>query len=413
MVISTLFVETFDKNTLQSNGDVMALDTVTTKKIKENSSYNLFALPDNSKFLIVYMLPMEDEEGMLIYRFLLYDKDFKLLWKKEKPLGYSADRFLIDEVDAANDGTIAITGKITNEDEKSDMPFEKHMFVLTKNGTELKDYLIKPEGKRPTSIKTRFDKDNIIVCSGFYTEKGWQYGKGWYLMRINPLTKEMVYVKTGAFDKKFIVNPSGIKDMDKIKCVDTKDPSPELERYKAKVLQFADNGDILLITEQDYKTTSKELVDRKTLSGRVYTTDWEESHTYYFNDIIVVSFSADGNLQWIKRVPKMQKIIMDSFGSFVYAFVNNKMHFVYNWFPASKKIKPDETMLFSKKDLFTVYHVTMDLSGNFTTEELYTTVQNDFNMRVNGASKISDSEVLLHGVGDDIDERRLMKFNFR
>jgi hypothetical protein len=412
-MVSTLFVQTFDKSTLQLNEDVLKLTAAPAGKNEVAAIYNMLPSPDNSKLLVAVSLPLSKEKDIVKYRFLVYDKDFKKLWEKEQLFSYTSDNFFFEEVSMDNNATVVLSFTVSRENEKPEMPLEKHLLVLTNNGTDAKDYTLKPEGKKPSSLRTAFDKDGNIICAGFYTEKGWQFGKGWYFMKINAQAKEISFAKTGAFEKSFISNASGDKSIDNAKCVYPKDVSPELESYSADKLQPLDNGSMVLITEQNYETTRTDEYSRDKEYGKPAETVYlRESSTWYCNDIVAVSFSPEGSIQWIKRIPKLQKILDKDYGSYFYAFVNNKLHFLYSWFPASMNSKPNELMLSSKYYSYSVYHVTLDEVGSVTTDELYTMVKDDYNLFRPGYKQISDSELVTLAMGDRIAKRKIIKFKF-
>lgn len=408
-----LFVQTINKKTLLPNDDLKKIAEIDFgNKGKRNSgNFNAIVSSDSSKVLVYYNLPF-DKGDPDRFGFQVYDTKMGLLWEKDVSLPYNDELFEIEDYQLDSNGDVYVLGAAFNEKRKEKRrgkPNYRFELLVYSNGGEFSKHEISIPDHFITDMKIEILKNKDIVCGGFYSEKGTFSVKGSYFLTLDSETKEIKQKSTKDFGIDFITQNMTDRKEKKAKKKKAKGKKVELYEYDLDEILPKDDGGAFLIAEQYY-------VDVVTT---FYTDQNGVSHTrttyhFYYNDIIVINISAEGEIIWTEKIPKRQHTINDNgyYSSYVRAYVGNKLFFVYNDNPKNMFYKDgDKLYYYNKSKKSVVSLVELDEDGKQTKELLLTREDSGVMVRPYASEQISGDELLLFG--DKKKKNQFFKLTFK
>lgn len=183
----------------------------------KDDKFNMFQRPftvkrsiDSTKVMFVAAYPTKGKEKAK-YAIRVTDNKIAEIWKNDiifnqLDKNFTPNNYLVDK-----DGNIHISATIRmDKDEKKEKGSKGKYYVsifsyFHKTG-ELKEYEIGFKNELIISANIELNEKNEIICTGFYADnKLFDAGmKGFFFLRIDPTTKEVVSKSLSPFDKKFL-----------------------------------------------------------------------------------------------------------------------------------------------------------------------------------------------------------------
>ena len=395
-----LFVQGVNKKTLQPNKDLRKIAEIDySGKSKYNSgNFDYEISKDSSKVLIYYNLPYDKGESEK-FGFHVFDKALNQLWEKNITLPYKEELFDVEDYEVDNKGNIHLLALIfkekRKEKRKGDPNYKYQVLSYLNNGTELKEYPIKIEGKFLTDMQIAINDEQDIICGGFYSSEGTFSIEGSYFLKINGETKEIKSKEFQNFGIDFITQNMTKRQEKKTKNKAAKGKDIELYQYDLDNIVLRDDGGALLIGEQYFvRVVTRTIPDG---NGNTSTTT---TYYYHYNDIIVINMSPDGKIEWSKKIAKKQVTRNDGgfFSSYALSIVKDKLYFVFNDNPKNLFYKGEGKLYnFNKSKESLVVLVTLDNEGNQTREALFSAKEADILTRPIVCEQISKNEMILFG----------------
>lgn len=183
----------------------------------KDDKFNMFQRPftvkrsmDSSKVMFVAAYPTKGKEKAK-YAIRVTDNKIGEIWKKDiifnqLDKNFTPNNYLVDK-----DGNIHISATIRmDRDEKKEKgskgKYYVSIFSYFHETGELKEYEIGFKNELIISANIELNENNEIICTGFYADnKVFDAGmKGFFFLRIDPTTKEVVAKSLSPFDKKFL-----------------------------------------------------------------------------------------------------------------------------------------------------------------------------------------------------------------
>ncbi len=176
-----------------------------------------------------------------------------------------------------------------------------------------------------------------LVCAGTYSEINRSGSTsdfdGIFYIRLNPENGTLLSESNKKIDR------STIEFMTSKKIASRNNGIPS--EFKLRGLETMENGTTNLILEEDYFYT----VTYSNGRGGVSSTNH-----YISKAILVANISPNGEIIWIKHIPKFQHSTNDNgvFNSFTYCKIHNELRFVFsdnerNYDSKTNEIKPENT----------------------------------------------------------------------
>lgn len=261
---------------------------------------------DSSKFLLKYtLLPVRKrgEPEFTTLGLVVMDNTLKQLWKKEVELPYSQDASEMESYQIDRNGNVFVLLKVYESGKKKEVKDDQpnyHYEVLKYSRTTDKPAIAKFDfGDRyVVDIALVEDYNGRMICAGFYSGQAHFSAEGAFLYTFDEAT-----MATKAIDKGFYEFPIEVmkqyeseRTQKKLDKAESKGKSTEVPQLKFKSLRVAEDGSITLFGEQSY------VVQVSYYSGNT----WYTRTTYHEDDIYAVKVAADGQLKWVRKVPKRQ-----------------------------------------------------------------------------------------------------------
>lgn len=335
--INYLFAQSINNKSLALDKELKKIGEIETKSILKEGRFDHHISQDSSKILIINQLPYQKSKPEK-FSLKVYDTDFNDLWSRNITLPYNDQSFSIEEYKVDEMGNVYLLGILYLDGVKAKRRGKpNYQYVILSypaNGNKPQEYKIKLGEQFITDLTFRITKQGILVCSGFYSDRGTVSIKGTYFFQLDPITKEIYNQNLKAFDIDFLVDDFSAAKQRRIQKADqegTLQRDPELQRYSLDDLILRSDGGVVLIAEQ-YFVEERNFRDQfdPTFNrvGGINNIDYY----YHYNDIIVVNIRPTGEIEWSARIPKRQVTMNDGgyYSSYAMSIVRDKIYFVFN-----------------------------------------------------------------------------------
>ena len=124
------------------------------------------------------------------------------------------------------------------------------------------------------------------------------------------------------------------------------------------------------------------------------------NYHYYYNDLIVISVSPDGEIEWNTKIPKFQHTVNDKgrVSSYAMAVVDDQLHFIFNDNPKNLTLEPGQRIRnFGAGKETLVVLVTVDSNGGLEKEPLFSIRDTDVVTIPKVCRQIGDRELVVFG----------------
>ena len=280
---------------------------------------------------------------------------------------------------------------------KGEPNFSYGIIGFEKNGNEVKHYPFQEEDKFFHRMRIALNGDEDIICAGFYSSFGISSSEGSFFIKIDRETEEITSTVFHKFGMDILTENLNEKQIEKIKGKEEKGKNMELKNYKLDKIIMREDGGAVLIAEQFYKD----------ITGEDFTT------VYNSNNIIVVSISPEGNLEWAEKIAKKQHSLYREYCSYALAEVKEKLYFVFNDHP--KNLDYDGTgpvYDFTTRIKSNGVLVTLNTDGQQKREVLYSSEDSKLLATPYLFKQTSDNELIISG-RQSYRKHRLGKITFK
>ncbi|WP_338764939.1 hypothetical protein WAF17_00635 [Bernardetia sp. ABR2-2B] len=395
----TLFVQQIDNQSLKFKGKKKQIAQISFEgKNKRNSgSFDFSVARDTSKILVYYQLPYEKKENEK-FGFHVFDKDMNLLWTKNVTLPYEDKLFGVTDYKIDKKGNVHLLSILYKEKvrmKRAGKPnYSYKVLSYTEEGKTLKEYNVNVKGKFLTDMQLAIADNSDLICAGFYSNVGTFSIEGSYFLTVDSESKQIKTKSFKEFGLDFITQDMTERKKKKTKKKAAKGKDVELYEYDLDNIIIKEDGGAVLVGEQFY---IRESTIRTTgANGQVNTTT---NYYYNYHDIIVISISPAGQIEWAHKVPKRQTTVNDGgyYSSYTLAVVGDKLQFVFNDNARNiydKTIKEGKVYSFSYKNLAVALN-TVDSDGKQDRTSLLNTPKKEEIVRPKVSAQVSKNEMIL------------------
>lgn len=270
------------------------------------NKYPVFISCDSSKILIKYRLKPEERKDELNYDMIglnVFDYNMNKIWGRVVRMPYTEARMNNLDYQIDKNGTVYILTQVyeglSNKEQVNDKP--NYHFEILKYDKEKTDATIIPfklENVFCQSPTIKDDKNGNLLCSGYY-KKVYNGGTdGVFLLKLESGADKLTKLQKGYYEFSDDVLKQFLSERAQ-KRLDRKiEKGKELSAGNLEFRQYHINpdGSITVIGEVSYIITTTHYDGKRT-----YTTT-----SYYYEDIMVMSIDASGNMNWCRKIPKRQ-----------------------------------------------------------------------------------------------------------
>lgn len=292
---------------------------------------------DSSKMLVTYRKHTDikdDSKSRDVLGFFVFDTDLKLIWGDEFRMPYTEK--MMDNNDFAVDskGTAYLLSKVyegkRTEMEDDDPNYHYEVMKFAKGYTEPKQIKITLDDKFINSLYLAENNSGEMVCAGFYRTVFKSQNKGYFreansdgafLVKIDH-NDSLYKVQKGyyEFPAEILMEFEKSSTANKIEKQDKKDKAEAPALHLRKIF-MADDGSYIFVGEE-YMIIQKSIPNSNGSSNTYYK--------YVYGDIYAMKIGADGEIAWVKKIPKNQEGKTGRGGmSFKYYWHNGNSYFFY------------------------------------------------------------------------------------
>ncbi|MBL0047812.1 MAG: hypothetical protein IPP32_06930 [Bacteroidetes bacterium] len=298
-------------------------------KIAKGRKYQFHSSLDSSKLLINYRMLHKSKNDAVSKEqvgFCVIDEKLKIIDKNLIDMPYTEKRMDIADYNVDSQGNSFLLAKVFGDGEnkeknKKKQKYHYEVFRIQHGTGELKNIKLETETKFITNILTVEQKTGDIVIGGFYSNKkqdkdgGWHFGDdknssdGVFLVKIDKEGKAVNYGK-GYFEfpAEIIKQYMSARQQKKL---DKKEEDDDLEAKNMVMRYIVTNSDgSTEVIGEEYAVKVRGGSNVSGMGGGSSTT------TYYeYEDILDMRVDADGQMVWIKKIPKRQLATTTGYGS--------------------------------------------------------------------------------------------------
>ncbi|MBK7127773.1 MAG: hypothetical protein IPM74_14965 [Crocinitomicaceae bacterium] len=289
----TLYASQLDPTNGQFKQHFEAVKVVDKKFGSLSNPFAAVRSVDSTKVLFITEYPTSGSENAR-YGLKVVKDDMSTVWAKDIEFPHQDKDFSVLDYDVDRNGNIHFTAAIRMDwDEKNDKDSRGRYYITIYSyfheTGELKQYEIGFTQEIIRSIDLVINEKNELVGTGFYSEKKLADSyKGFFFLRINPETKEVVAKTLTPFSQELLAQLIGERKAEKGK---------ELPAYEIRRTLPLPNGGMAVVAEHYvYQRT-----ESTNSSGQ--TTTYE---TWLFGNVVTMFIDADGKMQTAGVLKKKQ-----------------------------------------------------------------------------------------------------------
>tara|TARA_B110000046_G_C13021939_1_gene411722 strand:- start:869 stop:2491 length:1623 start_codon:yes stop_codon:yes gene_type:complete len=290
----SLYASELDPNTGKFLKNYEAVTATDGKFGAFRSPFSTYTSIDSTKMLVLTTYPTKRKENVR-YGLTVLNPDMSTVWSKDIDFNEADKDFTLTDVEIDRQGNIHMiaTLKMTRDEKKekdAKSRYYTNIYSYYHETGELKQYEI---GFSKYIIRTIDldvnDKDELIGM-GFYSDKTFQLVdnyKGFFFLKIDPKTREVVESNVSPFSEELIEELAGKRKAKKGKF------PPYVVRKSIPL----DNGGYCVVAEHyvyTYNTTTSS-------SGAQQT-----SETWLFGNVVVMQMSPEGKMETASVIKKRQ-----------------------------------------------------------------------------------------------------------
>lgn len=316
-----LFKESIDIDKMESNNDIKKVAEINLINQKNTVLESSFLDYQNNKFIFRYKLLTKNK--IQTFGLEVFDKEFNKEW-------------------SASD--IAITATGVNYESNYRIDNEGNVYAIQRNFEKEEDYMKNyskskvwavcySKDSKPnviplmlennnfiTSQELNINKNGDVICAGLYANLGNTSAIGAYSIILEPKLTKIKSINSKAFSNEILLKgvDEKIKNDELKKIISNKDFEKDFG-YKMNEIYLRNDGGFDVVAE---KVKTEYVKFNNEVTGY-----------FYYDDLLVLVYNADGSINWIQKIPKYEYFENNSrlaASYFMKHDKNDNMHFIFN-----------------------------------------------------------------------------------
>lgn len=334
---------------------------------------------DNSRLLVRFRKKPESRNDKInhdVIGLYVFDSKLKPIWGKDVEMPYTEAR--MDNIDYAigSNGDVFILTEVMKEgetrkfDREGNPNFDNQLIAISESGVEVNASEINVQGKFVTQASFFEGKDDALMIAGFYgNRRGIQTDGIFYCS----LTKDGKQADFRNFEipLELIKQYMSQRNQERLERKEDKGKDLGMTNMVLRDILIHDDGSIFFAAEKYYVVVT---TDSKTGSTR---------YDYYFEEMLAAKLDKNGELVYMKKLPKRQHSSSAGsgfgFGGFIgvsflrnselsYKLVQSKDHYYIMFLDNVKNLELDENKVPARHEqgkggFLTAYQINKE-SGN-------------------------------------------------
>lgn len=273
--------------------------------------YDLKISEDKTKFLYTYSLVNKERNDKInkeVIGMQVFDENLVKLWGDDFEMPYTEAKMDNIGFILSDDGIVYLMAKVYEGDtpkegkDKKKPNYHFEILVYSKGKKAPKIIKIKLDNYFPTEAWVYENASHDIDITGFYSKASNKPVDGAYMIKLDVETGTFTKVKGGYYEIPTDIIKSFTSEREKRKLDKQADKDEDndigISNLEINEIYMMDDGSTKIVAEQ-YLVQVTYYYD---MNCKCMKTKYDT----YADDIFVMSISADGKLEWTKKIPKAQ-----------------------------------------------------------------------------------------------------------
>lgn len=345
----------------------------------DGNKFKLATSFDNSRLLVRFRKKPESRNDKInhdVIGLYVFDSKLKQIWGKDVEMPYTEAR--MDNIDYAigSNGDVFILTEVMKEgetrkfDREGNPNFDNQLIAISESGVDVNASEINVQGKFVTQASFFEGKDDALMIAGFYGNKRGIQTDGIFYCSLTKDGKQADF-KNFEIPLELIKQYMSQRNQERLERKEDKGKDLGMTNMVLRDILIHDDGSIFFAAEKYYVVVT---TDSKTGSTR---------YDYYFEEMLAAKLDKNGELVYMKKLPKRQHSSSGGsgfgFGSFIgvsflrnselsYKLVQSKDHYYIMFLDNVKNLELDENKVparheHGKGGFLTAYQINKE-SGN-------------------------------------------------
>lgn len=308
---------------------------------KENKVYSIEYSEDRSKIMI-YKINQDKEDNNVFYTFL-YDSTFNLINNSRLSLPMESKKSFLSNFNLTNDGDF-LFNKLERTNNK-DYIVNGSLVIKRATVDAFETISMQLKSQLLDEVKMKLDNNaHTVLTTAFYYKQKRGNVDGMHIIKYDYAGNAVVYEKTVVFPNDVKLNAKG----------ESSTNAAFNDYFTRKIINTKDGG-FLLTAESFYTTSRTQPWNRWNYMygspygygggfynpyyyspySSMYYNPWywnnSQGNRYHYDNVAILSFDGEGNLQWSNFVRKSQfDDGADLYLSYIMVNVGSELRFLYN-----------------------------------------------------------------------------------
>lgn len=268
----------------------------------DGNKFKLASSFDNSKLLVRFRKKPESRNDKInkdVIGLYVFDSKLKQIWGKDVEMPYTEAR--MDNIDYAvgSNGDVFILTEVMKEGEtrkfdRDDNPnFDNQLISISESGVDVNASEINVQGKFVTQASFFEGKDDALMIAGFYGNKRGIQTDGIFYCSLTKDGKQADF-RNFEIPLELIKQYMSQRSQEKLERKEDKGKDLGMTNMVLRDILIHDDGSIFFAAEKYYVVVT---TDAKTGSTR---------YDYYFEEMLAAKLDKNGELVYMKKLPKRQ-----------------------------------------------------------------------------------------------------------
>jgi len=273
------------------------------KKEKDQFWQNVEVDPSQGRLLILLREKKGWQQSVRL-RLVVFDQNMEVCWDEETQLPYVYAEYYPEKVLISPEGDVFITGytqfAYERTVDKGKPNFQFIILSFTGFGKIQTEFQIGLRRKIVSDFHVTLSEEGKLVGVGFYSENKSAAAGGVFLTNIDPYNQTASGGKLHAFSK--AMDMGRVRLGQQFEWNELSNNKGEFLHYYIRNFLLDDTGGGLLIAEQV-------ILQENYISFKEGYNSTQIN--YNFNDLLIIRLSKDGQVNWVKKIPKKQRTLND------------------------------------------------------------------------------------------------------
>lgn len=371
-----------------------------------DQKWNFFYSFDKSKVLIQCRKKPEHRNDKIskdVIGFQVFDDNMNKLWNREIRMPYTEEMMDNEDYSVDSHGNVYMLAKVYSEHRSEDRRYPNYRFEIlkwSKDQPEVQKIPFRFTDKFVSSAYITEDPQGNVIVGGYYSKRrNSSSTDGIFLLKLDQTTNEMNNVMKGVypFPLEVMQQYESARAKRRLERKEDKGKGEDENLMLSNIIIKAD-GSIEIFGEEAFITVQRNRTGGFGVNGTGGMT--QTTYIYHFNDIMAMAIGSDGEMKWVKKIPKTQQgtggIGGMSFKPYVY---NNDTYFFFMDNMSNLNIATNQTPALHMDGLGGILMaVKVDDTGNMSKAKVFDVREERLNLTVANFKQVGNNQLMVRGV---------------